>query len=130
MAGTRPAINRLAMETFTTEPRIIMSIDGGTSEALAPDAAAIAVASPGGYPRFRMAEIVTEPMATVSAVDDPDTPDIMLVATSTTMPRLPLIGPTMAMAKFTSLRDTPPTSISPPARMKSGAEISGNESST
>jgi hypothetical protein len=52
---------------------MIMSIDGGTREALAPDAAAMAVAKPAGYPRFRIAEIVTEPMATVSAVDDPET---------------------------------------------------------
>jgi hypothetical protein len=77
-----------------------------------------------------MAEMVTDPIATVSAVDEPETPDIMVVETSTTIPRLPLIGPTSAMAKFTRRRDTPPYSMSPPARMKRGAEMRGNESRT
>ncbi len=50
--------------------------------------------------------------------------------TSTTIPRLPLIGPTSAIAKFTSRRDTPPYSMSPPARMNRGAEMRGKESRT
>src|SRR6266568_514930 len=102
-------MNSAAMEMFTTEPSMIMSIDGGTRDELAPDAAATAVASPMGYPRFRIAEIVTEPIAAVSAVDEPETPESRVVETRTTMPRLPRMGPTSAIAKLTSLRDTPPT---------------------
>jgi hypothetical protein len=41
-------MNSAAMEMFTTEPRMIMSIEGGTREALAPDAAAMEVARPPG----------------------------------------------------------------------------------
>src|SRR5262245_3427221 len=77
-----------------------------------------------------MAEIVTDPMATVSAVEEPETPDIMVVETRTTMPRLPRIDPTSATAKFTSRRETPPYSMRPQARMNKGADVRGKDANT
>ena len=50
-------------------------MQGGIFTPIPPAAATIAVDSGRGYPRFTMEGIMMEPMAAVSAADEPETPE-------------------------------------------------------
>jgi hypothetical protein len=67
-----------------------------------------------------MAGIITEPIAAVSAVVEPDIPEKKTSDTIETMPRPFLKWPTRALDRLTSLTEIPPVSIKEPARMNRG----------
>ena len=70
-----------------------------------------------------------EPMAAVSAAEEPDSPENIMVDSTTTIPRPPRMWPTSTLASWISRMDMPPVSMRPPARMKKGTASSGKESS-
>jgi isopentenyl diphosphate isomerase/L-lactate dehydrogenase-like FMN-dependent dehydrogenase len=72
-----------------TIPIIIKSIDGGMMEAVAPEAAKRAVAKAGGYFLLSISGIVVEPIAAVSALAEPQTPEKNIVERITTNPSPP-----------------------------------------
>ncbi len=69
-----------------------------------------------------------EPMAAVSAAEEPETPEKKIVATMTTWASPPRMWPTRTLAKRTSRAEIPPVSMKRPARMKKGTARSGKES--
>ena len=64
--------------------------------------------------------IITEPMAALSAMAEPEMPPKIIEAPTTTMPSPPGMKPKAARAKPMMRRPTPPRLISSPATMKSG----------
>ena len=103
-------------------------MQGGMFTPIPPAAATIAVASGRGYPRLTMDGIMIEPMAAVSAAEDPETPEKKIVATMTTCASPPRTWPTSTLAKRTSRAEMPPVSMNRPARTKKGTAKSGKES--
>jgi hypothetical protein len=75
-----------------------------------------------------MAGSVTEPIAAVSALEEPEMPENSMVASTTTRPRPPRIPPTNTVASATMRRAMPPCPMMAPDRMNSGMARSGNES--
>src|ERR1700694_5990287 len=80
------------------------------------------VANTRGYPFFSICGIITDPMAEVSATDDPEMPLRKVVATTLTTDRPPRMrkNPTSTLAKATSLRAMPPSAMIAPASTKKG----------
>ena len=75
-----------------------------------------------------MAGIMIDPIAAVSAVEEPDIPENNIVESTTTIPIPPLMCPTRLLANLVKRTEIPPVSINSPARMKRGAANKGNES--
>lgn len=71
---------------------------------------------------------IIDPIAAVSAVEDPETPAKIIDAKTVIIPKLPLTKPNISLAKFTILFDIPPLSIKFPANIKNGIAIIGHES--
>ena len=94
-----------------------------------PAAACKAVAKPMLYFFSLIAGSRIEPIAAVSAVEEPVMPAKTMDARTQTMARLPLIKPMHALANATILFDIPPVSIKFPASMKRGMAMIGQESS-
>ena len=63
---------------------------------------------------------MTEPMAALSAMAEPEMPPKIIEAPTTTMPRPPAMNPKAARAKPMMRRPTPPRLIISPATMNSG----------
>src|SRR5512134_152355 len=66
------------------------------------------------------------PMAKVVATLEPETAAKIMQVSTQVMARPPCRPPTMDLAKSTSRREMPPTSIRLPARMKKGMAARGN----
>ena len=67
------------MEMPETTPIMMRSIDGGIIDAVAPDAASSAVAKGLGYFRLSISGMVVAPIAAVSALAEPQTPEKNIV---------------------------------------------------
>ena len=120
-----PPKKSAAMEAPVRWPTTIMMMLGGMIGPRAPPAAWNAAAKPAGYPRRRIAGIITEPTAAVEALELPET------AAKPIEEAMETTG-SAAGARLTSRsirRAMPETDINSPARMKSGTAISAHESS-
>ena len=126
--GKKPAAKRPPIEILATTPIIIKSIEGGTIVAVPPAAASKAVAKGAGYFRFNISGIVIEPIAAVSALAEPQTPEKNIVPKTTTMPKPPRTRPTRTKDMFTIRPAIPPWPIIVPAKIKSGIANKVNES--
>ena len=113
---------------FATTPIIIRSIEGGTSCDVPPAAAIIAVANGVGYRFFFIAGIVTDPIAAVSALAEPQTPEKYIVETIDTIPSPPRNLPTKTIARSIILCAIPPWPIIVPAKINRGIASRVNES--
>ena len=120
MPGKIPAANNPPIDMPETIPIMIRSIDGGIIEAVAPDAAKRAVANGFGYFLFSISGIVVEPIAAVSALAEPHTPEKNIVAKITTNPSPPFTLPTNIKQKLTILAAIPPLPIMVPAKINIG----------
>ena len=118
--GKMPAANNPPIEMPETIPIMIKSIEGGMIEAVAPDAAKRAVANGFGYFLFNISGMVVDPIAAVSALADPHTPEKNIVARITTKPSPPLTLPTKIKQKFTIRAAIPPLPIIVPAKINIG----------
>src|SRR5512137_1586843 len=102
MAGRNPATNMAPMDWLVMLARTIMKMQGGTRMPMAVAALTMATAWPFLYPARSMGAIRREPMAEISAAVEPEMPEKRYSPTSTTMPRPPLIWPTMVLARYTN----------------------------
>ncbi len=126
--GKNPAAKSPPIEMLATTPIIMRSIEGGTIVAVPPAAANRAVAKGGGYLRFNISGIVIEPIAAVSALAEPHTPEKNIVPKTTTIPKPPRTRPTSTNDMFTMRPAIPPCPIIVPAKIKRGIANSVKES--
>ena len=66
-------------------------------------------------------------IAATSAEPDPEIAASPVAATTETISRLPMIQPTIALAKSTMRREMPPASMMAPAKTKNGIAMMVNE---
>ena len=83
-AGSRPPVNRPAIDTPVTEPMVISTRLGGMVSDIAPEAASSATSSPGLEPRRRISGNSTGAIAAMSAAFEPEMPDTRYIAPSRT----------------------------------------------
>jgi hypothetical protein len=81
-----------------------------------------------GYPAFIIAGIIIPPIAATVAGLDPDIAPKNAEAIIVIIPRPPIVLPTQALANLIKRPEIPPLSISPPANIKKGIAMKGNES--
>ena len=103
---------------------MIMGILGGTTIPIVEEATVTPAANSGGYPRFSISGISTDPRADVSATDDPEIPPKIMLATIFTSPSPPLMGRTMYIQKSSSLLVIPLSFISSPIKINRGMATS------
>ena len=72
--------------------------------------------------------IITEPIAAVSATDEPEMQPNMVEARMLTSARPPRRKPTKTFARLTRREAMPPSAMMPPARMKNGIASSAKSS--
>ena len=113
---------------LATTPITIKSIEGGTIVAVPPAAAKSAVAKGAGYFLLNISGIVIDPIAAVSALADPQTPEKNIVPKTTTIPKPPRTLPTRTRDIFTILPAIPPWPIIVPANINNGIANNVNES--
>ena len=73
--GSRPPVNRSAIETAVTVPMVMSTSEGGIVSDIAPDAESKATSSPGFTPRSRISGSSTGATAAMSAAFEPAMPD-------------------------------------------------------
>ena len=95
---------------------------GGTSSACTEPLIVTLVAKTRGYPLLSICGIITEPIAEVSATDEPDMPLRSVVASTLTTESPPRtrINPTSTSANATMRRAMPPSAMMAPASTKNG----------
>ena len=95
---------------------------------IVPAAAVIAAAKPASYLRSFIEGIMNEPIAETVAGPEPEIAAKNIQARTVTIASPPVMNPTKASARLTSLREIPPPHISAPARIKNGIASNGKES--
>ena len=119
-AGTRPAMNKPAIEILATKPMMIMLMQGGMVSAMTAVQASRPAASLGSWRVRRTAGITMPPTAAMSASLEPDTPEKNAVAVMVIRPMPPRTRPKMRSSNSISRDDIPLDSISRPASTKKG----------
>ncbi len=82
--GSKPPVNRAAMDTPVTEAMAISTKDGGMVSAMAPDAASRETISPSFSPRFFISGNSTGATAAMSAALEPEMPETSSMPPSST----------------------------------------------
>ena len=86
------------------------------------------VAKVRGYPALTIFGIITDPMAAVSATDDPEMQPKSVLASTFTSARPPRMKPTKTDARLMSRIAMPPSAMMPPASTKNGMASSAKSS--
>ena len=118
--GSKPPVNKAAIETPVTDPIAISTNDGGIVSAIAPAEASNDTISPSASPRFFISGNSTGATAAMSAVFDPEIPDTSSIAPSSTYCSPPRTCPTNAARKATMAFAISVISISAPSMTNSG----------
>ena len=84
MPGSKPPVNRAAMDTPVTEPMVMSTMLGGIVSVCAPVAESSATRSPGLAPRSFISGKSTGATAAMSAAFDPEMPDTRYMAPTRT----------------------------------------------
>ena len=84
MAGSKPPVNRPAIDTPVTEPMVIKTREGGMVSDMAPEAESKATRLPDFSPRFFISGNRTGAMAAISAAFEPDMPETRYMPASST----------------------------------------------
>ena len=108
IAGTIPAANNAPIDMPATTPMMMRSMAGGTSWETPPAEANTAVAKAVGYPFSRIDGNAIDPIAAVFAAGEPEIPENIMTARTTTSPNPPGRRPTRSIAISTIRRAIPP----------------------
>src|SRR4030042_4567003 len=100
--GMAPPMNRRPMLVPVMLPIMTKGILGGIIGPIVAEAPMTAAAISGGYFDRFIAGIITDPVALASATEDPDLPAMIILATTETFPRPPVICPTKDWENRTS----------------------------
>ena len=125
--GKNPAINKRPIEMLTRLPSTTIMMHGGISTPIDEAAATIAAARSDEYPARRIAGIIVEPIAEISAVVEPEIPEKNISASMTTIAKPPRTCPISTRARVTKRAEIPPESIKSPAKIKKGTAINGKD---
>ena len=126
--GRIPAAKRPPTDIFATTPMMMRSMDGGTSDDAPPAEAKRAVEKSVGYLFLFISGNITDPMAAVFALPDPQIAPKKNVEIVTTIPRPPRIRPKNTSVRSTIRRAIPPYDMIAPAKIKNGMASNVKES--
>ena len=115
------------METPVSTPYRMSRMLGGIMTPRVPPVATMAPAKPRGYLRSSRDGTIPPPTAAVVAGPEPELAEKNMDARMVTMPSPPRMPPIMASATSTSLRESPPRSMTIPARKNMGTAMRGKE---
>jgi len=127
-AGAKPAANRAPVERLVAELIMIKAIDGGIDSLIAAAAHRSPAVSPSVCPLACIKGPTTGAVAAISAIFEPDIPDMIYTPMTLVIAAPPFIGRVIPSNIVMSARDIPGLLSCPPTRIKKGIATSTNDS--